>query len=71
MLVPAIASIGMCMLLEHLEHADVRGAARAAAGQHEADAGPMGRRSRGRAGQFGGVLRDGDGRRGEPQSCEK
>ena len=53
MLVPAIASIGDVQLLERLEHADVREAARAAAGEHEPDARTRGFRGFGSAATAG------------------
>ena len=40
-------------LIEHLQHADMRGAARAAAGEHKADAGPARVRGRRRGRQIG------------------
>ena len=59
MLVPAIASIGTCMLFEHLEYADVRDPAGPAAGEHQPDARPAARRSHWRAypGDSGGAVR--------------
>ena len=55
------------LLLQHLQYPDMGDAARATSRQDEADTRPMGGRRGGRKSGVRDLLREGDGRSGEPE----